>query len=203
MKYLIFANNKDLTISNQYKTILQFIDEEDIIITLNHCLPLNTIFADLKHENLYHFSRRSFNLKIPYSGLNIINANKDKFKKIFLYPHPESIGDSELKIKVMDYINNNTSFKITDIDHMPGFGKHSLTQQTHEFLEQRHNQKKNMSTGLISYIYIKQIKKPEDKIFLIGFTHQMNINFHNNDGEKEFFAKEEELGLCKMIKLIS
>ena len=86
---------------------------------------------------------------------------------------------------------------------MPGFGQHNITQNTHNFLSQIHNKKSNMSMGLIVYCYLKQIKNLEDEIFLVGFTHHMNNNYHNNDGERDFFLKEQEAGLCKMIKLVS
>lgn len=203
MKYLIFANNNDLNNFTQQDLLLSFVDHNDIIITLNHCLPLNTILNHINHNNIYHFSRQSFNRKIPYSGLHIVDTNKQKFNKIFLYPHPESIRDKEQKNTVITYINSKTSFKLSDFSHMPGYGKHSITQETRQFLSQNYNKVTNLSMGLIAYLYIKQIKNTDDNIFLIGFTHSMNKNKHNWEGERDFFLQEKENNLCRMIQLKS
>lgn len=200
MKYLIFANNSDLNNLTQ-QNLLDFIDENDIVITLNHCLPLKIILNNIHNNNIYHFCRQSFNKKIPYSGLHIIDTNKIKFNKIFLYPHPESIRDKKQKNTVITYINNKTSFKISDFSHMPGYGKHPITQETRQFLSQRYNKVTNCSMGLIAYLYIKQIKNTDDNIFLIGFTHSMNKNKHNWEGERDFFLQEKEKKLCQMIEL--
>jgi hypothetical protein len=56
-----------------------------------------------------------------------------------------------------------------------------------------------MSMGLIGYLFIKQQKKQDDNIYLLGFTHQMNKNKHNALGEKEFFLQETDKNLCQMI----
>jgi len=192
--YIIVANNKN--IKNNFITNLS----NPIIITLNHA----AILCENKIDNniIYHFSRRSFNKKIPYSGLKNIEQIKSKLEKLFLYPHPESIGNKKQKQKVINYINHNTSINISNISHMSGFGKHQYTKEARYFLRNTGNNISNMSMGLISYLYIKQIKDKRDGVYIYGFTHQMNKNFHNPVGEKNFFNKEIEKGLCQRLELL-
>jgi len=194
MNYYLIANNPDIKLNTFNK--IPHIAATDIVVTFNHCLPMNSL--DINEYSLYHFSRRSFNRKIPYSGLHIIDKIKDKFEKIFLYPHPDSIRQQQKKT-VHDYIKNHTSFSLDEISHMPGFGQNKLTVETRKFLSQRHNKISNMSMGLIGYLFLKQNKSPEDTIYLIGFTHKMNKNKHNAEGERDFFAKEQGDGLCHII----
>lgn len=196
MKYLIFANNNKFCYHN---ILLNFLNITDTIITLNHCLPLDAILSSFNHYNIYHFSRRSFNKTIPYSGLHIIDKNKSKFKKIFLYPHPESIHNKSQKQKTFNYIINKTSFNISDFSHMSDFGKNPITKEARQFLSECYNKSVNLSMGLIAYLYIKQIKEDNDQIFLIGFTHSMNNNKHNAMGERDYFAHEKEKGICQII----
>jgi hypothetical protein len=201
MKYFIFANNNDLNNFTQQDLLLSFVDQDDIIITMNHCLPLNILLNNFYHNNIYHFCRQSFNRKIPYSGLHIIDTNKQKFSKIFMYPHPESIKDQNQKNTVITYIKDKTSFNISDFYHMPGYGKHPITKQTRQFLSERYNKITNMSIGLVVYLYVNQIKNSDDKIYLIGFTHKMNTSKHNPLGEADFFLREKENNSCRMIQL--
>ena len=201
MKYLLFANNKDLINFKYSYILLSFLNPEDIIVTFNHCLPLNTILNKINHQNIYHFSRQSFNRQIPYSGLDIVDNNKNKFTKIFLWPHPESIGNKENTKKVREYLKSHISLQVSDICHMPGFGRHQLTEETKKFLAGCYTGNTNLSTGLVGYLYIHQIKKPEDEIYLIGYSHSMNIDKHNWEGERDFFTQEQEKGRCRMIPL--
>ncbi len=195
MNYYLIANN--INITNDIFDKIPKITDEDIIVTFNHCWPINNLSID-NYKNKYHFSRRSFNRSIPYSGLQIISEIKDRFNKIFLYPHPEAISGKHKKPTV-DYINSKTNLLISEISHMPGFGKHYLTKETRKFLSSRHNKVSNMSMGLIGYLFIKQQKKQDDNIYLLGFTHQMNKNKHNALGEKEFFLQETDQNLCHII----
>jgi hypothetical protein len=199
MKYILFANNTDLK-----DNIVDYIsiNNDDIFVTFNHAWPINNlkIFNDFSNK-IYHFSRRSFNKKIPYSGLQIIDKIKYKFDKIFLYPHPETIGSKQDKQKILNYINTKTSFSISDFCHMPGFNKNKITKEARLFLSERYNKITNLSMGLISYLFIKQTKIESDQIYLINFTHTMNINKHNAEGEKDFFIQEKGSGLCQMIEL--
>jgi hypothetical protein len=208
MKYFIFANNKDLEKYNP-TNLLNFIYPEDIIITLNHGLPHSTIFKNapniqidrLNKQSMYHFSRRSFNRKVPYSGIKVIDPLKSKFKKIFLYPHPESIGDINTRAKITNFISEETSFSIEEISHMSGFSSGHHSKRARKFLSSKYNKTTNLSMGLIAYLYIHQIKNATDNIILVGFTHEMNKNKHNANGEKDFFNKECEDNLCRMISL--
>ena len=133
MNYYLIANN--INITNDIFDKIPKITDEDIIVTFNHCWPINNLSID-NYKNIYHFSRRSFNRSIPYSGLKIINEIKDKFRKIFLYPHPESVGGKH-KNSVLDYIKSNTVLDTSEICHMPGFGKHNLTKEARKFLSAR------------------------------------------------------------------
>jgi hypothetical protein len=208
MKYFIFANNEDLKLYDPIN-LFNFIYPEDIIITLNHGLPHNTIFKNtsdmyldrLSRQKMYHFCRRSFNKKIPYSGIKVIDAIKSKFEKIFLYPHPKSIGDISTKTKINNFISEETSLNIEEISHMSGFASGYHSKRARKFLSSIYNKTTNLSMGLIAYLYIHQIKHKSDEIILVGFTHTMNKNKHNADGEKDFFIKEHEEDLCRIISL--
>lgn len=196
MKYFLIANNSLLS-----KNFYSKIHEKDIVVAFNHGWPL--FETDLLEQNkiIYHFCRRSFNKKILYSGINKIDSIKDKINKLFLYPHPDSIGNNSQKEKVYSYITNNTNIKIAETHHMYNFGKSINTIKTREFLTQRHNNVSNMSMGLIAYLYIHQIKKEEDSVYIVGFSHQMNATKHNPQGEKDFFDLEVEKGLCQRLIL--
>lgn len=196
MNYFLTANNGSLSKDFCYR-----VENNNIVITFNHGWPL--FETDLLEQNkiIYHFCRRSFNKKILYSGINKIDNIKDKINKLFLYPHPDSIGNKDQKEKIYNYIINNTNIKIAEIYHMHDFGKSINTIQTREFLRQRHNNVSNMSMGLIAYLYIHQIKKEEDSVYIVGFSHQMNTTKHNPQGEKDFFDLEVEKGLCQRLIL--
>jgi hypothetical protein len=199
MNYIIFANNN--TIKNY--DILNLINNDTILVTLNHGLPLEQILSYNLKIKIYHFLRRSFDKKIPYSGLNIANNYKDKLDKLFLYPHPSSVSDPNIKHKIFSYIKNHTSLDIKNINHMIGFNDHKYTKEARSFLSKRYNGITNLSMGLISYLYIKQVKEDYSTIKLVNFTHSMNINKHNADAEKDFFQNEKNKGLCELIKLKS
>lgn len=85
---------------------------------------------------------------------------------------------------------------------MNGFSANSITKSARQFLSQRYNKITNLSMGLIAYLYIKQTKKDLDEIFLIGFTHLMNKDKHNPDGEKDFFDQEIKDNICQIISLM-
>jgi hypothetical protein len=197
MNYFLIANNNVLLKEPFYK-----IEDNDIIVTFNHGRPLfETNLLQKENKTIYHFCRRSFNKKIPYSGINQINSIKDKINKIFLYPHPESIGNKKQKEKIYNYITNNTNINISEISHMQNFGKNENTKRARQFLRERHNKISNMSMGLIGYLYIHQTKKEQDSVYIVGFSHQMNTNKHNPEGEKDFFDSEVEKGLCQRLIL--
>jgi hypothetical protein len=197
MNYFLIANNNLLS-----KNFYSNIEHEDIIVTFNHGWPLfETNLLQKENKTIYHFCRRSFNKEIPYSGINKINNIKEKIKKIFLYPHPESIENKEQKEKVYNYITNNTNINISEICSMQNFSKNENTKSVRRFLKERHNRVSNMSMGLIGYLYIHQIKKEHDSIYILGFSHQMNNSKHNPQGEKDFFDSEVEKGLCQRLIL--
>jgi hypothetical protein len=50
-------------------------------------------------------------------------------------------------------------------------------------------------------LYIHQTKKEQDSVYIVGFSHQMNTNKHNAQGEKDFFDLEVEKGLCQRLIL--
>jgi hypothetical protein len=197
MNYFLIANNHLLS-----KNFYSNTQDGDIIVTFNHGWPLfETNLLQQENKIIYHFCRRSFNRKIPYSGINKISNIKEKINKIFLYPHPESIGNKKQKEKVYNYITNNTNINISEISHMQNFGKNENTKRARQFLRERHNKISNMSMGLIGYLYIHQTKKEQDSVYIVGFSHQMNTNKHNPEGEKDFFDSEVEKGLCQRLIL--
>lgn len=193
-KYILFANNNKL-LNFRYSNLLSLLlNPQDIIVTFNHCLPKNIIFPHLsKNQKIYHFSRQSFNREVPYSGLHIIDEIQDKFDRLFLWPHPSTI-DKDKKEKINQYIKEKTNINIEKLEHMPGNHNHPLSKQARQFLKERYNNKTNISTGMMGYLYVRQIKNPDDQIILIGYEHEMNKEKHNFLGEAEYFRKEAEQG---------
>ena len=101
-----------------------------------------------------------------------------EFKKIFIYPYDTQISKLwnetyNINVCPMDFEINNITVKY------PRF--------------------KNMSTGLITYHYIKNIKHTDDRIVLVGFTSQVNKYFHSSSWESRFFRQEVEKGCCELI----
>lgn len=202
MKYVIFANNTKIKEYKQLDVIAKFIHKEDIIVTCNHCLPMDYLFAKTECKTIYHISRCAFNTKIPYSGLPIINANKKIFDRIYCWPHPDVISDRDNKAKALNYIQEHTSFVTSDFSHMKGFAAHQITKDVKNFLSKRYNKNTNLSTGLVIYLYIKQIKEENDRIYTVGFEHHMNKEKHNWEGERDYFQIEKEKGICHAIDLV-
>lgn len=202
MKYVIFANNTKLKEYRQIDVIAKFIHKEDIIVTCNHCLPMNYLLEHTECKTIWHFSRCAFNTKIPYSGINLIDANKKVFERIYCWPHPDVIADKENKEKVLKYLEEQTSFVTSDFSHMKGFAAHQITKDAKKFLGSRYTKNTNLSTGLSAYLYIKQIKDDADKIYTVGFEHKMNLEKHNWEAERDYFRIEKEKGICTPIDLI-
>lgn len=200
MRYLLFANNNAI---NHYSSPdFLSLQNDDILITMNHCAPIDFILKLELQNAVYHFCRRSFNKKIPYSGLHVADKFQKRFSKIYLWPHPESIKNENEKNIAISYISQHTTLSINNIEHMSGNGSSDKTKNIKTFLSNKYNQVNNMSTGLIVYSYISQIKNNNDSVVLVGFTHTMNNTKHNPEAEKEFIINEKELGLCETIELI-
>jgi len=202
MKYVIFANNAKLKEYKQLDVIGKFIYKEDVIVTCNHCLPMNYVFDKTECTTIWHISRCAFNTNIPYSGINIIDAHKKIFSRIYCWPHPDVISDQGNKKKTMDYLSQKTSFVTSDFSHMKGFSSHQTVKDVKAFLGARYNKNTNLSTGLAMYLYIKQNKDDDDKIYTVGFEHKMNLEKHNWEGERDYFKIEKEKGLCIPIDLV-
>jgi hypothetical protein len=58
---------------------------------------------------------------------------------------------------------------------------------------------KSMSTGIISYVYLKNIITANDSIFLVGFNHNISKKHHNHNFEKDFFSSEINNKKCKVL----
>lgn len=201
-KYLLLANNQKLLNFSYWELLNVLLNPQDIIVTFNHCLPKNYLFPLLhQDQKIYHFSRQSFNREVPYSGLHIIDEIQDRFDKLYLWPHPETIGNKENSEKANNYIKEHTSLDTSKVSHMAGNHGHKLSKEARQFLRERYNNVSNMSTGMIAYVYLHQIKQPEDQIVLIGFDHTMNLEKHNKLGEIEYFRIQEKENKCIMISL--
>lgn len=201
-KYILFANNAKLLTFNGWSLIAALVNPQDIIVTFNHCLPKNLLFPLLnKDQKIYHFSRQSFNREVPYSGLHTIDKIQDRFDKLFLWPHPNVLNKKEHDQTTLKYLKEKTSLDISKISHMTGNHNHQLSRETRQFLRERYNNVTNMSTGLMAYIYLNQIKQSEDQMILIGFDHTMHQEKHNQLGEIEYFRLEAENNKCIMIPL--
>ena len=209
MKYLLFANNTKLKkISSDYNLLRNFysslpeIQDEDMIMTFNHALPMTTVFPDLKHPNIHHLSRVNYKNHFGYSGINVISNFKGKYKKVYLTPSFRAARKLNKK-DIESQINKKTNFKVKDFDHLKELSQSStLMKECRTFLRSIDSHKRNLSTGLVGYLWVKTISNPNtDEIYLIGYDMQMNYSHHNPLAETEYFSNEFDKGYLNFIDL--
>jgi hypothetical protein len=115
-------------------------------------------------------------LMAPYAGLEMLGEYGDLFEKIYMYPCPETLNEQKFE----NYTKHIQNFNIECIDDKVSNLK----------IDSRYPRYKNMSTGFIVYDYIKKNKLKNDSIVIIGFTSDINRNYHHPNWEGKFFRNE-------------
>jgi hypothetical protein len=197
MNYYLIANNKSIskeTLENMTK------DKNSCLVLYNFLYPLNIYPKLIDHKNIIYISRQvsSFmdNYKkniqniFPYAGMDLAKKYEKHFKKIIFHSYPKFLSEPRKTLyqNFIDKMNFNQhkigmmepySFNIRNIINYP-LGK-------------------NMSTGIISYTYFKNITTTHDTITIVGFNSKVSKKHHNHDFEKKFFLSETMNKKCKAI----
>ena len=191
MKYILIANNKKITNHSISKLNLQ---SDDIIILFNFMYPFFMFQQVKNHPNKYYISRKNggnqYDKKqrlMEYAGMDLIEQNQEYFSKIIFHVCPKymsvnSAQKCQLSIDSFDY-------DPTKLDCLEPFSNG---------IRQRINYPsgKNMSTGIITYEWVKKIKNKNDQIMIVGFTSELAKKFHNDDWEQKFFTEEIKQKRC-------
>ena len=181
MTYYLLANNTNL--SNSHIEQIDY-GKNNVLILFNYRIPMK-FDKVYYHSNKYLFCRLKSEVdndekSITYAGLEDIENHYTRFSKIFIYPYNIDVAKNIEKqynicIHHMEPLVNNLKI----LSRYPRF--------------------KNMSTGFIVYNYIKLIKNINDSIILVGFTSQLNRDYHNPNWEAKFFREELTKGSCEII----
>lgn len=180
----MFANNKLFDVH-----LLDKIDigRDDVCIFFNHLIPFS-IWPQLKELTCtrYYFSRYRAKTHIPvpetYAGLDKFTHIRDLFDKVFLYRMPDTLGDKELANKCRACIEY---YKLDSHPNLDSIYNLSVLKKKYSV-----NITRSLSSGLLMYLYLLDKKNINDTIVLVGFTSQVNTNYHDAEQEKAFFEKE-------------
>jgi hypothetical protein len=180
MIYYLLANNS--AVEDRHIDQMN-LDQNNVLILFNYMIPMN--FGKVKnYSKKYVFCRLIIDQNVPqnhkpeYAGLVELESTSHLFEKICLHPYPEVLENTSIDLN-----------KIISIDHnVVDFKK-----------KYRYPRYKNMSTGFIVYNYIHTIKDINDKIILVGFTSEINRNYHHHSWEAKFFREEIKKGRCELI----
>lgn len=192
MRYLLIANNDD---SNEEVYNLRE-EEHDNLILFNKLRPFFKYDFLQNFKNITAFSRKTNSttepLKSVYLGMELISKNEHRFNKIIFHRRPECYAGTVRKACVdslehFGFLNSPKTSFLEDMD----FKK----------IYQIKN-KKSLSSGLIAYLHVKMSKNAEDKIILVGFTHEFKAknSVHDGAAEKAFFDEEIRNKQCFLLK---
>jgi hypothetical protein len=180
MIYYLLANNSAI---KDHHIDQMDLDQNNVLILFNYMIPMS--FGKVKnYTKKYVFCRLIIDQNIStgekpmYSGLEELRSTSHLFEKICLHPYPE----------VLEHISINLDRIISIDNDVVDFRK-----------KYRYPRYKNMSTGFIVYNYIDKIKNVDDKIILVGFTSEINRNYHHHSWETKFFREEIKKGKCELI----
>jgi hypothetical protein len=193
MKYILVANNKRL---NDQLVNNANIEKDDIIIVFNYMWPFFNFEAIRNHPNKIFIGRqrpiKPETINLPFAGIDLVKEHEDKFQKIIFHSHPKFLSDKhEHKKRFQDGIDHY-SFDPKKIDYLEPISNGNRKRIGYP-------QGKNMSTGIITYDYVSQIKKNNDKIMLLGFTSELARSFHNDNWEVNYFRDQIKQNNCLAI----
>lgn len=193
MKYILIANNKQLT--SQIVDSLT-VDQQDIVVFFNYMWPYFQ-FDKLKsfQNNIFIGRQRPIKpetVKFPFAGIDLVKQNEDKFQKIIFHSHPKFFSDSsETKKRLQDGIDLY-NFDPKRIDYLEPVSNGIRKKIGYP-------KGKNMSTGIIAYNYFQEIKNKQDEILLFGFTSELARSFHNDSWEVNYFTNQIKQNKCQSI----
>jgi uncharacterized ubiquitin-like protein YukD len=193
MKYILVANNKRLNANLINKAN---IEKDDVIIVFNYMWPFFNFDTIRDHPNKIFIGRqrpiKPETINLPFAGIDLVKEHEDKFQKIIFHSHPKFLSDkNEHKQRFqngIDYYNFNPD-KIDYLEPVSHGNRKRIG----------YPQGKNMSTGIIAYDYITQIKKNTDTILLLGFTSELARSFHNDNWEVNYFRDQIKKNKCLAI----
>ena len=192
MIYYLLANNYEI----QDYHINQIKIDNSTLILFNYMFPIKKFERVKNHPNKYLFCRlvgdyedKNEN-KAPYAGLELLSSYKDLFQKIYIYPCPDYLEKEKFnnykEYLLKSHINSDLleciEDKIGDLKKISRYPRY-----------------KNMSTGFVVYNYIKQFKSEQDSIVLVGFTSDINQNYHHRSWEAKFFRNQIQNKICEII----
>lgn len=197
MNYYLIANNKNIS-----KKILNDIslDSNSCLVLYNFLYPINICPKLLEHKNIIYISRQvsSFldnykkNIKniFPYAGMSLAKKYENYFQKIIFHSNPNYLSEPRKTLykNFIDEINFNPK-------------KLGMLEPYSINIRNKINYPlgKNMSTGIISYVYFKNIITSNDTIFLVGFSSNISKKHHDHTFEKNFFLTEINNKKCRVI----
>lgn len=200
MNYFIIANNKDLQQSTINKVFFNI--DNNIIVLFNFLLPLK--FKEIFfHKNKICISRKRIikerqisklypNIREYYCNMSGIKYHEKFLTEILFIPCPQNITGYEKEfqdnIDVFDFDKQKISCISVDMKDIRNKLRYTGT-----------GIKSEISTGLLAYYYLQAfIKKPQDKIILVGFTSQLS-GYHEAEWEKNYFLDQIYSGKCFVV----
>lgn len=197
MNYYLIANNRNIS-QQTLKNITQ--EENSCLVLYNFLYPVNIYPQLLKHKNIIYISRqissflenykRNIQNIFPYAGMLLAKKYERFFKKIIFHTHPNYLGESRKKL-YQSFINQ-MNFDTKKLAMMEPYSLNIRNKINYPL-------GKNMSTGIISYVYFKNIITSDDNIFLVGFNSNISKKHHNDIFEKNFFLSEINNNKCRLI----
>lgn len=199
MNYFLLANNKNF--SQETIDKLNLHPENDVLVLFNFLIPLK--FDKIKHyPNKICISRRRpvkdrleskylKNIKEYYVNLGTMRQQQDLFKKIYVLPCPNNMDKSYQEYEDHLALYNFDPNKLECMD----YSMSDLNKKLNYF---RSGIQAEVSTGIITYEYFKNIKLPEDKIILVAFNSGVS-KFHDKDWETQYFLNEINNKYCYTI----
>lgn len=197
-KFYLVANNTEI---NNYEFLKDtgFYDVNSTCILFNSAYPL-TITSDIQnHSNKWIFFRSLSSIRenIFYRDLSLLE--KFHFERYYFIP---DIFDYA-KYKNRDYFLSTVTqlhdknISLSRIHHMDIF-------ESHEFRTVKKyckNINKTISSGLWIYLYIKN-KYPSSHITLVGYSANINTQFHDSSFEYGYLLSEILNNRCSHIKCL-
>lgn len=199
MNYFLLANNRDIKQSTVDKLPLN--EKTDTLVLFNFLMPLK--FDKVRdYPNKICISRKrpiqsrlesSYikGMKEYYVNLGVIRKLQNLFTEIYVLPCPHNMAKSQKDFEDHLALYNFDATKIKCIDYNINYLNKKLNYD-------RRGIQSEVSTGIVVYEYLKNIKSTEDKIILVSFDSGVS-KFHDKDWETQYFTNEISNNFCYAI----
>lgn len=193
MRHILIANNKKLS----QKTIDDIkLGDNDIVYLFNYMKPFFDFDQIKYHKRKIYIGRqrpiKEETVLMPYAGMDLVREHQDLFEKIIFHSCPCFLSDKHEHKQRFQHGIDVYKFDQAKLDCIEPY----LTKLRSKI---NYPSERNMSTGLIVYEYVKQIKDLHDDILLVGFTSELARTFHDDNWEAKYFRSEIKKNLCKAI----